>query len=173
MPRICGLWFLRGPIHARKPIYRGVRQDLRLSIAIAYSGHMMIELIQQHDDQPSVYRESFEKNGYGFHHWGIASDRYDDDFASYLKRGFEPIFTDETPVATRVAYFDAKRGWPGFIELIESILPRRPAIRRCTPRRCYGMARTPSERFERWIRLFTWPTGLRVSTASLATQLSR
>ena len=114
-----GPWFLRGPIQARKPIYRGVRQDLRLSIAIAYSGHMMIELIQQHDDQPSVYRESFEKNGYGFHHWGIASDRYDDDFASYLKRGFEPIFTDETPVATRVAYFDAKRGWPGFIELIE------------------------------------------------------
>jgi hypothetical protein len=29
---------------------------------------MMIELIQQHDDQASVNRESFEKNGYGFHH---------------------------------------------------------------------------------------------------------
>lgn len=114
-----GPWFLRGPLQARKPIYRGIRQDLRLSIAIAYTGHMMIELIQQHDDQPSVYRESFEKNGYGFHHWGIASDHYEDDIASYLNRGFELVFTDETPVETRVAYFDAKRGWPGFIELIE------------------------------------------------------
>jgi hypothetical protein len=114
-----GPWFLRGPLQARKPIYRGVRQDLKLSIAIAYSGHMMIELIQQHDNQASVYKESFERNGYGFHHWGIASDRYDDEIASYLDRGFELVFTDETPAGTRVAYFDAKRGWPGFIELIE------------------------------------------------------
>ncbi len=45
-----GPWFLRGPLQARKPVYRGQPQDLRLSIAIAYSGHMMIELIQQHDD---------------------------------------------------------------------------------------------------------------------------
>ena len=114
-----GPWFLRGPLQARKPIFRGVRQDLRLSIAIAYSGHMMIELIQQHDDQASVYRESIEKNGHGFHHWGIASDRYDADVEAYLDRGFEQVFTDETPAGTRVAYFDAKRGWPGLIELIE------------------------------------------------------
>ena len=114
-----GPWFLRGPLQAREPIYRGAPQNLMLSIAIAYSGHVMIELIQQHDDQASVYRESFKKNGYGFHHWGIASDRYDHDLASYLDRGFELVFTDETPAETRVAYFDAKRGWAGFIELIE------------------------------------------------------
>jgi hypothetical protein len=114
-----GPWFLRGPLQARKPVYRGRPQDLTLSIAIAYSGHMMIELIQQHDGQPSVYRELIEKHGYGFHHWGIASDRYDADLDSYEARGFEPVFTDETPAGTRVAYFDAKRGWPGFIELIE------------------------------------------------------
>jgi len=51
-----GPWFLRGPLQARKPVYRGKPQDLRLSIAIAFSRHIMIELIQQHDDQPSVYR---------------------------------------------------------------------------------------------------------------------
>jgi hypothetical protein len=114
-----GPWFLRGPLQARKPVYRGQPQDLRLSIAIAYSGHMMIELIQQHDDQPSVYREQIQKQGYGFHHWGVASDRFDEDIRSYQTRGFELVFTDETPAGTRVAYFDAKRGWPGFIELIE------------------------------------------------------
>ena len=114
-----GPWFLRGPLQARKPVYRGKPQDLRLSIAIAYSGHIMIELIQQHDDQPSVYRELVAKQGYGFHHWGVASERFDAEIESYQARGFELIFTDETPAATRVAYFDAKRGWPGFIELIE------------------------------------------------------
>lgn len=114
-----GPWFLRGPLQARRPVYRGKLQELSLSIAIAYSGHMMIELIQQHGEQPSVYREIIEKQGYGFHHWGIASDQFDDDLKSYTDRGFELVFTDETPAATRVAYFDAKRGWPGFIELIE------------------------------------------------------
>ncbi len=66
-----------------------------------------------------MYRELIEKQGYGFHRWGIASDRYKADLNSYEARGFEPVFTDETPAGTRVAYFDAKRGWPGFIELIE------------------------------------------------------
>jgi hypothetical protein len=32
-----GPWFLRGPLQARKPIYRGAPQNLMLSIAIAYS----------------------------------------------------------------------------------------------------------------------------------------
>src|SRR5262249_892711 len=92
-----GPWFLRGPLQAREPIYRGAPQNLMLSIAIAYSGHVMIELIQQHDDQASVYRESFEKNGHGFQRWGIASDRYDHDLASYLDRGFELVFTRLRP----------------------------------------------------------------------------
>ena len=114
-----GPWFLRGPLQAKKPVYRGKAQTLNLSIAIAYSGHMMIELIQQHDDQPSVYREIIEKQGHGFHHWGVASQRFDEEVEEYKARGFELIFTDETPVSTRVAYFDAHRGWPGLIELIE------------------------------------------------------
>ena len=93
-----GPWFLRGPLQARKPVYRGNPQKLELSIAIAYSGHVMIELIQQHDEQPSVYRELIDRQGYGFHHWGIASDRFDDDLRGYAERGFELVFTDETPV---------------------------------------------------------------------------
>jgi hypothetical protein len=104
----------RGSCAARsKPGSRSIAELRRISCSASRS-----LIPQQHDDQASVYRESFEKNGYGFHHWGIASDRYDHDLASYLDRGFELVFTDETPAATRVAYF-AKRGWPGFIELIE------------------------------------------------------
>ena len=90
-----------------------------MSIAIAYSGHLMIELIQQHSAQPSIYSEGIEKWGYGFHHWGIASASFDDDVRKYEDRGFRKVFSDETPVGTRVTYFDGNRGWPGFIELIE------------------------------------------------------
>jgi len=116
-----GPWFLRGPLMARKPVYRGKAQELRLSIAIAYSGHMMIELIQQHDDGPSVYREAVARSGYGFHHHGIASVNFDADCADYAARGYDLVFTDQSPAGTRVAYFDAKRGFPGFVELIEIV----------------------------------------------------
>lgn len=114
-----GPWFLRGPLNARKPIYRGQPQKLRMSIAIAFSGHLMIELIQQHSDQSSIYSEGIDKWGYGFHHWGIASAEFDNDLTRYKDKGFQQVFSDETPVGTRVAYLDGNRGWPGFIELIE------------------------------------------------------
>jgi len=40
---------------------------------MSFAGHVMIELIEQHNDVPSVYRNIAEKRGYGFHHWGVAT----------------------------------------------------------------------------------------------------
>jgi hypothetical protein len=114
-----GPWFLRGPRQSGKPVYPGKPQALNVSIAISFSGHMMIELIQQHDDAPSIYQEVIARQGHGFHHWGVGSARFDEDAQDYEHRGFELVYTNETPAGTRVAYFDAHRGWPGFIELIE------------------------------------------------------
>ena len=79
----------------------------------------MIELIQQHNAGPSVYRELIDRRGHGFHHWGVASTRFDEDCEAYRRRGFEMAFYDKTPVGTRVAYFDASHTLPGMIELIE------------------------------------------------------
>ena len=44
---------------------------------MSFAGHMNIELIQPlNDAEPSVYREWIEKRGYGFHHWGRATDEF-------------------------------------------------------------------------------------------------
>ncbi len=86
---------------------------------MSFAGHMMIELIQQHNSAPSVYREVIEKRGYGFHHWGVASKNFDDDVAQYRNRGAEEAFSLRVPSGGRVAYMDTTAQLPGMVELIE------------------------------------------------------
>jgi hypothetical protein len=114
-----GPWFVRGPFQSAKARYRGAPSSLSLTIAISFSGPLMLELIQQHDDAPSVYRETIGRQGHGFHHWGVACDSFDDQLAAYRALGHEPVFSDETPSGARVAYLDTTRELPGMIELIE------------------------------------------------------
>jgi hypothetical protein len=47
--------------------YRGERSEPVISLALANSGDMQIELIQQMDDTPSIYREFVDRGERGFH----------------------------------------------------------------------------------------------------------
>lgn len=114
-----GPWFVRGPIVSTKARYHGKPTDLSLTIAIAYSGPLMLELIQQNNDVPSVYQEVIAARGHGFHHWAIGSTRYDAQVAEYTRVGKNAVYTTETPSGARVAYFDTRAELPGFIEVIE------------------------------------------------------
>jgi Glyoxalase/Bleomycin resistance protein/Dioxygenase superfamily len=82
-----GPWFVTGPFVPSRGFYRGQPTDMSLTLAVAYSGHMMVELIEQHDDKPSVYQETIRTKGYGFHHWGMCSRSFDADVARYEKAG--------------------------------------------------------------------------------------
>ena len=55
-----GPWFLIGPFVPPKGVYRGTATKMRVSLALAYTGELMIELIQQHDQEPSVFQETLE-----------------------------------------------------------------------------------------------------------------
>ena len=69
-----GPWFLVGPFVPPKGFYRGTPTSMQVSLAIAFNGESMIELIQQHDDKPSVFQETLKARGaHGFHHWGIGA----------------------------------------------------------------------------------------------------
>jgi hypothetical protein len=82
-----GPWFVRGPLQSAKSRYRGAPTDLSVTIALSYSGPLMLELIQQNNDAPSVYRDTIDARGHGFHHWGIACERFDDAVANYQRNG--------------------------------------------------------------------------------------
>ena len=64
-----GPWFVSGPFVPAKGFYRGEPTDMSLTLAVAFTGHMMVELIEQHDTKPSVYQETIKLKGHGFHHW--------------------------------------------------------------------------------------------------------
>ena len=114
-----GPWFVRGPFQPLDGSYRGQPCTAQLTLARGFCGHAMVELIQQHDDAPSVFRERIDAAGYGFHHWGIAVTDIDAAVADYTAQGFDVAFSDRIPSGARIVYVDTLGVLPGMVELIE------------------------------------------------------
>ncbi len=114
-----GPWLVRGPFRPLEGRYRGEPTSPLLTVARAFAGHVMVELIAQHDDVPSVFNEGRGAARYGFHHWAIMSETFDEDVERYRALGYEEAFSDRLPSGARVVYVDATRDLPGMIELVE------------------------------------------------------
>jgi hypothetical protein len=114
-----GPWFLLEHFTGEDPNYRGGSSKADVAIAMSFAGHMMIELIAPNNDAPSVYRETIDKRGYGFHHWGVATSNFDSDVEQHRARGHELAFSARVPSGGRVAYMDTTAELPGMVEMIE------------------------------------------------------
>jgi Glyoxalase/Bleomycin resistance protein/Dioxygenase superfamily len=114
-----GPWFLIEHFKGENAKYRGGPSDVDVAIAMSFAGHMMIELIQPNNSAASVYKETIDKRGYGFHHWGVATQNFDRDVEQYQARGYELAFFAGVPSGGRVAYMDTTANLLGMTELIE------------------------------------------------------
>jgi hypothetical protein len=114
-----GPWFVLEHFTGLDPIYRGGSSAADVSLAMSFAGHKNIELIQENNDAPSVYREMIQRRGYGFHHWGLATWSFDASVASYERAGYALAFRATVPSGGRVGYMDTTAVLPGFTELIE------------------------------------------------------
>lgn len=117
-----GPWFLIGPFVPPKGRYRGAVTKAHFSLALAYTGDLMVELIAQHDNEPSVFQETLKARGaHGFHHWAVGARDFEKTAALYRARGYQEAFTDTAPepLGCRVIYFDTGRDLPGMLEVIE------------------------------------------------------
>ena len=114
-----GPWFMRGPFQPPDARYRGQPTAAVFSVARAFSGHAMVELIQQHDASPSVFHESGGQRRYGFHHFATMTTSFDSDVERYAGLGYEEAFFDMLPSGSRVVYVDSTRDLPGMLELVE------------------------------------------------------
>lgn len=74
-------YFERVPIQDFR--YRGAPSDVDVSIALANSGDLQIELIQQRNDAPSLYRDFLAAGHEGLQHVACWYERLDD----VLERG--------------------------------------------------------------------------------------
>jgi len=102
-----------------KFLYRGSNIEADVSYAFGYLGDLMIQLIEQHDDRPSIYREMFPKGHEGFHHIAYLVSDFAAERSRLLNLGYSlacELFAD----GVNAAYFDARRDLGAFIEIHEN-----------------------------------------------------
>jgi catechol 2,3-dioxygenase-like lactoylglutathione lyase family enzyme len=69
-----GPFFVIDHIPHERVLFRGHETQPDISAALGYWGDMIVELIVQHNDAPSVYREWLDQDGKGVQHVGVLSD---------------------------------------------------------------------------------------------------
>lgn len=94
------------------PRHRGAPQRTDFSLCLAQAGNVQVELVQQHDDTPSVYRDVFPDGppgGMAFHHVAVVVPDVFAETARYNALGFPTASSgrfgaiDFTYVDTRAA----------------------------------------------------------------------
>ena len=82
-----GPFYRRGPLTFPGARHRGEPTDVSFSVSIAYWGNIQIELVEQHNDAPSIYRDWLESGRDGVQHVCIAVSDIAEATATCLARG--------------------------------------------------------------------------------------
>ena len=114
-----GPFFLIDSSIIENPRYLGQPTDVDLVAALSYSGSMCVEVIQQRNDSPSVYREVMDNRGPGFHHWGVMTENFDEEIEQYERKGYPLAFSGKVTIGGRFAYMNSYAHLNGMVELIE------------------------------------------------------
>lgn len=114
-----GPWFLIDSIGREGTTYRGQPANAEFTIAMAYSGQTMFELIQPLDDKPSMYKEARDRNGYGFHHLAKMQPNVKQIAQEYEAKGQAIVCHSPTPGGGEVFFVEGGENAPGLIELVE------------------------------------------------------
>lgn len=118
---------------ARDHYYRGQPTTEDLTHAHGQCGAVQIQLTQQHNDLPSIWRDMYPAGEEGFHHVAIMVDDYDAERARLIKAGCEVgeefyydtgvehlgIKDANVPARGRVVYLDARPLIGCFVEILE------------------------------------------------------
>ena len=86
--------------------FRGEATPLDMSVALAYSHDVQIELVIQHNDAPSIFKEFRDARGAGLQHVGVVTDDLERDLRHFAARGVRPLQDGEADNGTRFAYLD-------------------------------------------------------------------
>jgi hypothetical protein len=97
---------------------RGAPSAIDLRIAFGFSGGLLIELLQQLNDAPSVFREILDTRGEGYHHVMLRVP-FDEGRQRIEAAGYELAFSGRLPGGERFGLFDARAATSGYIELMD------------------------------------------------------
>lgn len=111
-----GPFMLLPHITLQHVMYRGQPAEMELSAALCQAGDIQIELIQQHYDGPSCYRDTWPKGQEGFHHVAVLCRDFEKERARYEAMGCATAMIFGT-AETRTCYMDARHLTGGMVEL--------------------------------------------------------
>jgi hypothetical protein len=111
-----GPFFVAAHHRADAFAYRGQPIEADVSYAFGYAGDAQIQFIQQHDDQPSIYREMYGPGESGFHHVASLVKDYRGERQRLLDQGFE-IACELHANDIDACYFDTRASVGCFTEL--------------------------------------------------------
>ncbi len=99
--------------------YRGESTSIDMSVAIAYAGELQIELVQQHDDTPSIYTDFLGSNAPGLQHVGALTDDLDRALDANALRS-KIVQDGITAAGQRFAYVDTVLHNGTMLEIVET-----------------------------------------------------
>jgi hypothetical protein len=112
-----------GPFHLLKVVeqplvVRGEAAPVSIQVGVAQAGPVQIELIQQHCERPSLYRDWSADGGRPFHQLATVTSSYDARKAHLESLGYE-MAAESAGGRTRVGYFDTVADFGFYTEVVE------------------------------------------------------
>lgn len=131
-----GPFLVNRELQISDPLYRGTPGAVRFSTAVAQSGSSQIELVEQHDDGPSAFRDTVPKGAAGFHHVAIIATDFEETMDRY---GSFEVASQGKFGDIRFAYLDTSATLGAMLEILED----KPGIRAF-----FGAIRKAAERWD-------------------------
>jgi catechol 2,3-dioxygenase-like lactoylglutathione lyase family enzyme len=119
-----GPWFYAERVPVVNFRYRGMPSAPVTSVALANSGALQIELIQQRNDAPTMYRDFIDAGRSGLQHVAYWTERFDADLARLTAQGFTIGMSGEVGERGRFVYFETEFHPGSVIELSEVAGPK-------------------------------------------------
>lgn len=126
---VCGVgpWFYADKLPVTAFTYRDkTYDDLHISVALANSGEVQLELIQQRCDTPSMYRDYLAAGNEGMQHWSSWPEDYEDRLEHALSNGYSVGQAGDSPRGPFVYLWE--EGHPGTVIEMAHMTPTRRAI---------------------------------------------
>jgi hypothetical protein len=100
-----GPWFFTRKVPVENFQYMGRPADLDMTVALTHSGYIQVELIQQNNDAPSLYRDFLETSGEGIQHVSHWVEDFDDKSRILMNLGYIIGHSGNIGPNGRFAYF--------------------------------------------------------------------
>jgi hypothetical protein len=113
-----GPWFVMRGLPQRVS-YRGEPCEITLSLALANSGDLQVEVIQQEDDTPSIFTEFLSSGREGFHQLAYWTDDFEATMQAVEDAGWPIVWSGGEDVGTRFAYAEPPGCPATIIEIME------------------------------------------------------